>query len=157
MVVGDVMDESTRAAVKVLRENEDNSVVVVDTGSSQGDADLDAEVTNIKDSSSRDFSAVPDGISVCIFLPSASGAPGLEALVEAVERSRAPETPLFSASDVGAWRAWGPLDDVVMGGVSDSGLRVEGGRVVFSGTVSTSNNGGMSAPFYRSPQAPRLR
>jgi uncharacterized protein YbjT (DUF2867 family) len=37
---------------------------------------------------------------------------------------------------------WGALDDVVMGGVSASGLYLEGQKAVFSGNVSTENNGG---------------
>ena len=46
---------------------------------------------------------------------------------------------------------WGPLDDVVMGGVSDSLLMerfeksVDGPVGVFTGTVSTSNNGGFAS------------
>ncbi|MEM9218089.1 MAG: CIA30 family protein [Cyanobacteria bacterium P01_F01_bin.150] len=37
---------------------------------------------------------------------------------------------------------WGPVDDVVMGGVSSSRLQAAAGSVVFTGTVSTSNSGG---------------
>ena len=39
---------------------------------------------------------------------------------------------------------FGPLDDVVMGGVSESTFRVEDGRGVFSGLISTENNGGFA-------------
>ena len=48
--------------------------------------------------------------------------------------------------------AWAPLDDVVMGGVSESGLEVvagagEGGAPagIFSGIVSSSNSGGFAS------------
>lgn len=37
---------------------------------------------------------------------------------------------------------WGPLDDVVMGGVSESSFVIAGGIGTFSGAVSTDNNGG---------------
>jgi hypothetical protein len=37
---------------------------------------------------------------------------------------------------------WGALDDVVMGGVSQSSIRLNGNGAVFSGTVSTANSGG---------------
>ena len=47
---------------------------------------------------------------------------------------------------------WGPLDDVVMGGVSESGFQVRGGAGehgepagIFSGNVSSSNNGGFAS------------
>ena len=52
----------------------------------------------------------------------------------------------------GLANVWGPLDDVVMGGVSQSGFEVrqgagEGGQPsgVFSGQVSSSNNGGFAS------------
>lgn len=37
---------------------------------------------------------------------------------------------------------WGALDDVVMGGVSESGLRLLSSTALFAGTVSTANSGG---------------
>ncbi|NJR68831.1 MAG: CIA30 family protein [Synechococcales cyanobacterium CRU_2_2] len=40
---------------------------------------------------------------------------------------------------------WGAVDDVVMGGVSTSGIRLEAGNAVFSGLVSTDNNGGFAS------------
>lgn len=47
---------------------------------------------------------------------------------------------------------WGPLDDVVMGGVSESGFAVVSGAGengqpagIFSGLVSSSNNGGFAS------------
>ena len=40
---------------------------------------------------------------------------------------------------------WGALDDVVMGGVSQSGMRFVGVSAVFSGTVSTANSGGFAS------------
>jgi uncharacterized protein YbjT (DUF2867 family) len=40
---------------------------------------------------------------------------------------------------------WGAIDDVVMGGVSESGIRLAGNTAVFSGNVSTENNGGFAS------------
>jgi hypothetical protein len=40
---------------------------------------------------------------------------------------------------------WGALDDVVMGGVSASGMRLTDAAAVFSGTVSTANSGGFAS------------
>ncbi|NJL21591.1 MAG: CIA30 family protein [Leptolyngbyaceae cyanobacterium SM1_3_5] len=40
---------------------------------------------------------------------------------------------------------WGALDDVVMGGVSQSGFRLDNASALFSGTVSTENSGGFAS------------
>jgi hypothetical protein len=40
---------------------------------------------------------------------------------------------------------WGALDDVVMGGVSASNLRLSDNRAIFTGIVSTDNNGGFAS------------
>jgi hypothetical protein len=40
---------------------------------------------------------------------------------------------------------WGAVDDVVMGGVSESGIRLMSGYAVFSGNVSTDNSGGFAS------------
>jgi Complex I intermediate-associated protein 30 (CIA30) len=40
---------------------------------------------------------------------------------------------------------WGAVDDVVMGGVSESGIRLRSGYAVFSGNVSTENSGGFAS------------
>jgi Complex I intermediate-associated protein 30 (CIA30)/NmrA-like family len=40
---------------------------------------------------------------------------------------------------------WGAVDDVVMGGVSESGIRLLSGYALFSGNVSTDNSGGFAS------------
>jgi Complex I intermediate-associated protein 30 (CIA30) len=40
---------------------------------------------------------------------------------------------------------WGAVDDVVMGGVSESGIRLRGDVAVFSGNVSIENSGGFAS------------
>jgi hypothetical protein len=40
---------------------------------------------------------------------------------------------------------WGALDDVVMGGVSQSGIQLGAAGALFSGTVSTANSGGFAS------------
>lgn len=59
---------------------------------------------------------------------------------------------IFSADGQGLANVWGPLDDVVMGGVSESGFEVRAGAGehnepagVFSGLVSDSNSGGFAS------------
>ncbi len=40
---------------------------------------------------------------------------------------------------------WGAVDDVVMGGVSESNIRLINNKALFSGNVSTDNNGGFAS------------
>lgn len=42
-------------------------------------------------------------------------------------------------------RLWGVLDDVVMGGVSESSIACENGELVFSGKTSVANSGGFAS------------
>lgn len=49
---------------------------------------------------------------------------------------------------------WGAVDDVVMGGVSQSSLQVIEGMALFAGTVSTANNGGFASIRTRSLEPP---
>jgi hypothetical protein len=49
---------------------------------------------------------------------------------------------------------WGALDDVVMGGVSESGIRLIDGIAVFSGNVSTNNSGGFASVRTRNFESP---
>lgn len=50
--------------------------------------------------------------------------------------------------------AWGAVDDVVMGGVSESGMRLVENRAIFSGNVSTANNGGFASVRTRNFEPP---
>lgn len=49
---------------------------------------------------------------------------------------------------------WGALDDVVMGGVSESGVRLKDGVAEFSGIVSTANSGGFASIRTRNFEPP---
>lgn len=51
----------------------------------------------------------------------------------------------FSQSSNDVANVWGALDDVVMGGVSQSGIELGAAGLVFSGTVSTANSGGFAS------------
>lgn len=51
----------------------------------------------------------------------------------------------FTRPDADLQATWGAVDDVVMGGVSESGLRLMSGFAVFSGHVSTDNSGGFAS------------
>ena len=49
---------------------------------------------------------------------------------------------------------WGALDDVVMGGVSQSNIRLASNQAIFAGIVSTDNNGGFASVRTRNFQPP---
>ncbi len=70
-------------------------------------------------------------------------------LVERARRELPPATVLplfdFARANEGMRSLWGAVDDVVMGGVSESGLRLAGDRALFTGKVSTENNGGFAS------------
>ena len=51
----------------------------------------------------------------------------------------------FRMPSVSVSQVWGAVDDVVMGGVSQSGIRAEGGRAIFAGIVSIENSGGFAS------------
>ncbi len=64
------------------------------------------------------------------------------------ERTASESVPLFNfqaATTNALAQTWGAVDDVVMGGVSTSGLRLLPGCARFTGTVSTANSGGFAS------------
>lgn len=90
--------------------------------------------------------------------PEAIEARGVENLVE-LARDRlfpATERAIFAfATPRPEWGAlWGAIDDVVMGGVSESGLRLLARSALFAGKVSTDNNGGFASIRTRNVSPP---
>jgi len=51
----------------------------------------------------------------------------------------------FTNSNAHIKETWGAVDDVVMGGVSQSNIRLGDDKAIFSGIVSTDNNGGFAS------------
>jgi hypothetical protein len=51
----------------------------------------------------------------------------------------------FTHPTIDLQATWGAVDDVVMGGVSESGMRLKAGAAVFSGNVSIENSGGFAS------------
>lgn len=51
----------------------------------------------------------------------------------------------FSTPTIEIQQTWGALDDVVMGGVSNSSFRLGDRAAIFSGNVSTENSGGFAS------------
>jgi uncharacterized protein YbjT (DUF2867 family) len=70
-------------------------------------------------------------------------------LTAAASSYLAPNTQLelfdFTQPDLNLQATWGAVDDVVMGGVSESGIRLADGYALFSGNVSIDNSGGFAS------------
>ncbi len=83
---------------------------------------------------------------------------GMKNLVQLVTQHIQPVTDkiLFDFSNPTAdiKETWGALDDVVMGGVSQSNIRLANNQAIFSGIVSTDNNGGFASVRTRNFQPP---
>jgi Complex I intermediate-associated protein 30 (CIA30) len=100
------------------------------------------------DSNSLNLSAqIMAGVRSTIICPLPSTV--LSSLTAAVTTYLAPNTQLelfdFTQPDVNLQATWGAVDDVVMGGVSESGIRLVDGYALFSGNVSTDNSGGFAS------------
>ncbi|NJM87125.1 MAG: NAD(P)H-binding protein [Hydrococcus sp. RU_2_2] len=73
---------------------------------------------------------------------------GINNLVKVIKKSL--QSPLkilfdFTNPSTDLKEIWGAVDDVVMGGVSESSIRFIGNCAVFSGNVSVANNGGFAS------------
>lgn len=71
-----------------------------------------------------------------------------EWLVALIQQFQNRQTPLlfdFRDSSPDLQDIWGALDDVVMGGVSESNFRFIAGSALFAGVVSTANSGGFAS------------
>ena len=80
--------------------------------------------------------------------PEAVDYQGIKNLVQAVAKMPSNEQkPLFNFTEpsTDVKDLWGAVDDVVMGGVSESGIRLGENRAIFAGVVSTENNGGFAS------------
>ncbi len=100
------------------------------------------------DSNSLNLSAqIMDGVRSTIICPLPPSV--LSNLTAAVATYLAPNTQLelfdFTQPDINLQATWGAVDDVVMGGVSESGIRLADGYALFSGNVSTDNSGGFAS------------
>lgn len=60
----------------------------------------------------------------------------------------------FTNPNVDLKETWGAVDDVVMGGVSQSKIRLADNKAIFSGIVSTDNNGGFASVRTRNFEPP---
>ncbi|MBE9214755.1 CIA30 family protein [Plectonema cf. radiosum LEGE 06105] len=74
---------------------------------------------------------------------------GVKNLIEAVSKNLPPSNEKlifdFSNPSMEIKNIWGAVDDVVMGGVSQSNIQLSSGKAVFFGNVSTENSGGFAS------------
>jgi Complex I intermediate-associated protein 30 (CIA30) len=83
-------------------------------------------------------------VAAAIYCPATVSQPELEQLVQAANQYLPQERELFDFTrpQSGLAQQWSAIDDVVMGGVSASGLSLLEDCAVFSGHVSVENSGG---------------
>ena len=82
---------------------------------------------------------------------------GMKNLTEVVKKYLRSDTKLlfdFTKPTEDLKNSWGAVDDVVMGGVSESNIRLEKDKAVFFGNVSTANNGGFASVRNRNIDPP---
>ncbi len=72
---------------------------------------------------------------------------GVKQLVQAVAPHLMAPTPIFdfTAPSADLKSTWGAVDDVVMGGVSESSIQMVDNTALFAGNVSTANSGGFAS------------
>jgi uncharacterized protein YbjT (DUF2867 family) len=74
---------------------------------------------------------------------------GVKNLVEAASKNLEPSSEKlifdFSNPSIEVKNVWGAIDDVVMGGVSQSNIQLSSGKALFFGNVSTENSGGFAS------------
>ncbi|KAJ8906033.1 hypothetical protein NDN08_002533 [Rhodosorus marinus] len=80
---------------------------------------------------------------------------GIKELAEKTKLLGGNTTKILSFENVeDAKKMWGIIDDIVMGGVSESNIRIVDGNGVFDGFVSTANNGGFASVRSRTSDKP---
>ncbi len=98
------------------------------------------------------------------YLPEVADSPeqveylGMKNLVKVCSQNLQPVTDKvlfdFTNPTTDIKETWGALDDVVMGGVSQSNIRLANNQAIFSGIVSTDNNGGFASVRTRNFEPP---
>lgn len=149
LVVGET-EELNAQIVKHLRaENYPVRVLTSESARTETSADSEAEYYQASLQDRGSFSAeLMAGVQAII--ASSVDTSAMDNLVEVAARSLgtdATTTPLFDFRQPTANLAaiWGAVDDVVMGGVSESNLRFGNACAVFAGNVSTANSGGFAS------------
>jgi len=82
---------------------------------------------------------------------------GVKNLVQAAANCLKPDKTLvfdFTNPSEDLKNTWGAVDDVVMGGVSESGMRLVENTALFAGNVSTANSGGFASVRTRNFDSP---
>ncbi len=112
--------------------------------------ELDTSITSSSNNSFTD--RVMQGVRSIIVCPEAGhalSASTLENLTMAAITYLPTDNQLelfdFTHPTIDLQATWGAVDDVVMGGVSESGIRLRAGAAVFSGNVSIENSGGFAS------------
>lgn len=149
LVAGETQELNAQIIKHLRTENYPVRVVTSEAASAETLANSEAEYYRGSLQDRGSFSAeLMAGVQAII--ASSVDASALDNLVQVAARSLGTDpttTPLFDfrqpTADLVA--IWGAVDDVVMGGVSESNLRLGNDCAVFSGNVSVANSGGFAS------------
>lgn len=118
---------------------------VLNTSNSLLDVDFsreNIEVINVNLEGDSLNPSILERVSRIICLPQR----GIDKFISLVEKTlQKGEILLFDFHNQSAINQWGAVDDIVMGGISSSRLTWKDGVAVFTGEVSTENNGGFAS------------
>jgi Complex I intermediate-associated protein 30 (CIA30) len=99
------------------------------------------------------LSSIPSNIwqkvRAVIYCPTSVNQPELDALIQLTNQHLPTSSDLelfdFTLAQTPIAQTWGAVDDVVMGGVSASGLQMSTNCAIFTGNISTENSGGFAS------------
>ncbi|MGL5034428.1 MAG: CIA30 family protein [Microcystaceae cyanobacterium] len=131
-IVKQLLAQSQR--VRILVDSEDGAIVAARFGQTEG---LETRISNSFDGQ------IFEDIETVINCGNLS-----ESLLTQSRQYLSPLDKIifdFSQPTLELKQEWGAVDDVVMGGVSQSQIQFVAGRAIFSGLVSTANNGGFAS------------
>ncbi len=120
-----------------------NNLRIVTTNSNLA-TNESVEIVNSKLDEQNLTAGVLEGVETIVSFPQAN----IDRFIEMVNRNLNPSEMIlcyFEQQNQDLSNLWGAVDDVVMGGVSDSSLRLKEKTALFTGIVSTDNNGGFAS------------
>ncbi len=160
LVVGAISDVGKKIVRRLLAEDYDVIALVRDTESGKSIFSNTVEFVEINLTSSEVLKPETiSGVSAVICCDTtALEAQNFQHLIELVSQNLQPDNHKvlfdFTNPTNDIKETWGAVDDVVMGGVSQSQIRLTDNRAIFSGIVSTDNNGGFASVRTRNFQKP---
>ena len=152
LVIGAIGEIGELVTQQLLKSGYRVRAAISDVSLTPFSVPVNVEFVQVDFGSSIGLEQIMTGVRSIIICPdpqSAMSAVALSNLMAAASTYLVPTTKFklfdFTQPDVNLAATWGAVDDVVMGGVSESGIRLVDGYALFSGNVSTDNSGGFAS------------